>query len=902
MLFFKKKKVRLELKPPFLLKYNIKVMEKPAREKIYLIDGSSIIYRAFHAIPATLSNSKGLPTNAIYGFLQSLLKIIKDFNPGYIAVAFDVKGPSFRHEIYTEYKAERPPMPDLLSAQIPYIKRLVAAFRIPVLEKVSFEADDIIATVAKRIDGEADIAIVTGDKDMYQLVDGGTVILDYMAGKEYGPKEVEEKFGVGPDRIRDLLGLAGDASDNIPGVPGVGLKTAAKLLNQFGTFEAIFENIPKVSGEKLKENLKNFKDQALLSRNLASLHPDVPFECTMDDLKYNGPDTGVLKPLLTELEFRKILQELIPENRLDEKAGDYNAITTEGELIEALKRLKGTISFALFLTEAGVAGKALAMAAATESGKAFYLPVMENIGYGLSEHLILKNLKAVAEDDNIKKVTGDAKALYIYFGQSDIELKGVAFDTSIASYLINPSRSDHSIEAVSSEYLGEVAKDEALDELDMESAKNICCSIACNIGVLYKILDKKLINENLKDLYLDLELPLAEVLASMEITGIKVDRVKLLDLSKEMDIELRSMEECIYRAAGGQFNINSPKQLSELLFEKLKLRPIKRTKKGFSTDEEVLTQLAASHEVPALIIGYRQLAKLKSTYVDALLEIVNPATGRVHTSFNQTVTATGRLSSSRPNLQNIPVRGEGAGRIREAFIAEEGFTFLSADYSQIELRLVAHMSEDPFLTDAFTKDEDIHTRTASEVFGMVPGLVTSEMRRRAKAINFGIIYGMGPYGLSVELGISVREATVYIDNYFSHYRKVKEFIDSTVDEASRRGFTVTLFGRRRFIPELKSPVESTVRLGQRLAINTPIQGTAADMIKAAMLKISHILKVEGLRSRMILQIHDELIFESAIEELEKLKEIVIGEMSGVLSLKVPVKVNTKTGPNWNLVE
>ncbi|MBI5587695.1 MAG: DNA polymerase I [Deltaproteobacteria bacterium] len=877
-------------------------LKKGNGDRLFIIDGSSLIYRAFHAIPATFTNSKGMPTNAVYGFIQSLRKILKDFKPGYIAIAFDVKGPSFRHEMFTEYKAQRPPMPDLLSVQIPYIKEAVGAFKIPALEMPSFEADDIIATLVKKVETEEGIrvAVITGDKDMYQLVDDRTVILDYLTEKEYGPAEVVEKFGVAPSLIRDMMGLAGDSIDNIPGVPGVGLKTAAKLIKEFGSLENIYENLEAIKGEKLKDNLKNFREKAFLSRELATLHPDVPLECGLKELKYDGPDYKLLEPLLNGLGFKKILSELLPEIPVEPEEGtDYATVTDESGLDRVVNALKDAprASITLFMTEEGMAGVLKGLTLAVSTKKAFFIPA--GVG-GIDESLLHKRFKGFLEDPSVKKETDNSKALYLYFSKAGICVAGVGLDTSLASYLLDPSRSDHSIATLAYEFLG--AHYEETKSGEPEDLKMSCCKKACLIHEIALLLDKKLEEAALKKLYLEMELPLAEVLASMELAGIRVESAKLRDLSKEIEINLADTEKKIYAVAGVEFNINSPKQLSEILFERLKLRPVKKTKTGFSTDEEVLTKLASEHEVPALIIGFRQLSKLKSTYVDALLEIINPSTGRVHTSFNQTVTATGRLSSSRPNLQNIPVRNEAAGRVREAFVPDAGFTFFSADYSQIELRIVAHMSEDPVFIDAFMKGEDIHTRTAGEIFGIMPSLVTSEMRKRAKAINFGIIYGMGPYGLSAELGISMKEATGYIENYFAHYSTVKRFIDRTIEEAFERGCTVTLFGRRRFIPELKSAVESTARLGARFAVNTPIQGTAADMIKAAMIRIYRLLKKGGFKSRMLLQIHDELIFEAAVGEVEVLSALVKKEMEGVVELKVPVVVNLKYGSNWKTVE
>ncbi len=877
-------------------------MSEEIRKRLFIIDGSSIMYRAFHAIPATFSTSKGLPTNAVYGFTQSLRKILADFKPEYAVIAFDVKGPSFRHELMPAYKAERPPMPDLLSVQVPYVKRAAKAFNVTCLEMASFEADDVIATLAKRFEAEGlKIAIITGDKDMYQLVDEDTVILDYMTAKEYGPAEVKEKFGVGPERIRDLLALAGDASDNVPGVPGIGMKTAAKLLDEFGSIDNIFEGVESISKPKLKENLKANKDQAMLSLQIVTLNPDVPVECGLEDLRYTGPDFAALESLLSEMEFRKLLKELIPEvPRVEEEGADYGGIVDLKALKVLAHELQGLREFSIIcsLTDEGFGGSLKGLSIGLGGKKARYIPAGMD---ALSERSVADALKSIIEDPAISKHTDNSKPLYLYFSRMGIEAGGIEMDTSLASYVVNPSKPDHSISALGYELLG-VSPEEVRDGADMFAETRVECKKASIILEVAGKLKKELEADNLWGLYSEIELPLAKVLSHMEAAGIRVDVGKLTDLSKEIERVIASLEREIYASAGTEFNINSPRQLSELLFERLKLKPVKKTKTGFSTDEEVLTQLSAQHEVPRLIINFRQLTKLKSTYVDALSEIVNPATGRIHTSFNQTVTATGRLSSSRPNLQNIPIRGEMAGRIREAFVAPAGSRFICADYSQIELRIVAHLSGDPILADSFIKGEDIHTRTASEVFGIMPALVTGEMRRRAKAINFGIIYGMGAYGLSTELGISMKEAQDYITRYFDRYREVKAFIDSTIAEAAQRGYTLTLFGRRRFIPELKSPIESTMRLGQRLAINTPIQGSAADMIKAAMLRIDQRLRDSGMGTKMLLQIHDELIFEAPVGELEEAKELVRSEMENVLPLKVPVVVNIETGPDWKSVE
>ncbi|MBI5885570.1 MAG: DNA polymerase I [Deltaproteobacteria bacterium] len=853
------------------------------RPTLIIIDGSSVIYRAFHAIPQTITNRSGMPTNAIYGFTQTLRKILADWKPDYIGVAFDVKGPSFRRELFTEYKATRPPMPDALQPQIPFIKRIVTGYGIPVLEKEGYEADDIIATLVKRLGAQVKTRIVTGDKDMYQLVGDNVVILDYLAGKEYGTAEAEAKFGVSPALLRDLLGLAGDSSDNIPGVPGIGPKTAVKLIAEFGSIEDIYANIEKVSSEKLREKLRANKAQAELSKELATLHPDVDFDADLKGLRMSVLDKEQLVPLFRELDFKKFLAELEtgqPPVLQPDEGPDAEVVTGTGVEAEArVLKTAGRFALSLVLTETGPG-----LSVCSDGTRPAFIPL---------DNGAIERLRGILEDDKLVKDTDDSKALYLFFMRHGVRLRGIRIDASLASYIIDPSRNDHSIDALKSAMLNLAPHD---------GAQGVHKK-ACDILKLADLLDKQLNDDNLMGIYAGLELPTAEVLASMELAGIKVETEILRALSKEMASDLAVMEAAIYEAAGTEFNINSPKQLSEVLFERLGLKPVRKTKTGFSTDEEVLRQLSNKHKVPELILSFRQTSKLKSTYVDAILELVDPADGRVHTSFNQTVTATGRLSSSRPNLQNIPTRTPSALRIREAFVAPEGFTFLSADYSQIELRIVAHLSQDAALMDAFIKDEDVHTATASEVFGVLPGLVTPELRHRAKAINFGIIYGMGAYGLSSELNCSVKEAESYIAGYFAHYKAVKAFIDRTIEEAKAIGYTTTLFGRRRYIPELASPVDAVKRFGERMAVNTPIQGAAADMIKAAMVSIHKRLNADGAgRSRMLLQIHDELIFETPVDEAASLAKLVKVEMEDAIRLSVPVKVNIKQGANWRVVE
>ncbi len=873
-------------------------------KRFFIVDGSSCFYRAFHALPV-FTNSGGLPTNAVYGFTQTLRKLIKDYSPEYMFVAFDSRGPTHRHELYESYKAQRPSMPDDLIPQIPYIKEMVKALNIASLEKEGFEADDIIAWAARLGNAKGlKVYIISGDKDLYQLVNDKTVILDYVKDKELGEAEVREKFGVGPERISDLLALAGDTSDNVPGVPGIGVKTAAKLIERFGGFDEVYSSIEEVSGKKVKENLINFRDQALLSRELVKLVPDLDLDLEIESMPVLPPETEALKKILKELEFTKLYNELIPAG--DEIATEYTEVRSAGELRSAMTGFKATGSLAVYpLVEGeGIRAGLLGIGLYSGEGEAAFVTVSGDPGEGVNEAEALSILNDVTGSGGASLITNDAKTLYTLFQRNSLRLiNHPEMDTALASYLIDPSSGRHDIESDGLRMLGLRAAHSGQKLKDLEAGE-ISLYGASRAEILYKLSERLAVEaaaSGCEGLLADMELPLSEVLSYMELQGVKVDVALLKTLSEELRVEIKDLEASIYALSGSEFNINSPKQLAVLLFEEMGIKPVKKTKTGFSTDESVLKTLAGEYEIAEKILSYRGLSKLKSTFVDGIASLIDPSTGRVHTTFNQTVAATGRLSSSNPNLQNIPVREGYSARVREAFIPEEGFTFVSADYSQIELRLVAHMSGDPVLLDAFREGQDIHAITASEVFGIMPGLVTSEMRRRAKAINFGIIYGMGAYGLSSDLDISVKEASEYIDNYFTHYKLVKEFIDKTIDGAREAGFTETLFGRRRFIPELSSRTPATRKFGERIAINTPIQGTAADMIKAAMVSIYRRLGAEGFASRMILQVHDELIFEVPPEEEASLSSLVIEEMEGVMELSVPIRVNIKKGPNWRQV-
>ena len=886
-------------------------MSKPT---LYLIDGNSYIYRAYHAI-RSLATSKGLPTNAIYGFTNMLLKIVKEKKPDYLAIAFDVKGPTKRHIEYEQYKAHRPEMPKDLVQQIPYIHKLVEAFNIPAILMEGYEADDIIGTISKKMEKDFDVVIVTGDKDMLQLISQNIKIYDTLKDKVYEEKDVVERFGVAPDKVVEIMGLMGDASDNIPGVHGIGEKTATALIAEFGSIENLLSNIDKLKKPKLAEVLKGSADIARLSRGLATIILDCPVEMDLNEYKKKEPDNALLIGLLKELEFTSLLKQISGEaSSLENKR--YSTVLKEDALLQLIKNIKqkGELSIDTETTsEDPMLAEIVGISISIEKDEGFYIPVSHRY-LGAPEQLkkewVLNQLKQLLEDDKIKKIGQNIKYEIIVFKNHGINLSGISFDTMVASYLLNPNKYSHGLNNIALEYLNHIMttyKDvtgsgkgqKNFSEVDIETATNYSCEDAEITYQLAKLLGPMLKEQGLERLFYDVEVPLTSVLARIEMNGVKVDTDFLSSLSKEVDAQLNDIVKRIYSLAGGEFNINSPKQLSEVLFTRLGLKPVKKTKTGHSTDEEVLTTLAKEHALPKELLDYRQLTKLKSTYIDALPRMVHPKTKRIHTSLNQTVTSTGRLSSSEPNLQNIPIRTELGKRIREAFVAEEGKMLLSADYSQIELRILAHLSGDEVLIDAFKRDEDVHTRTAMELFGAAPDKVDSNMRRFAKTVNFGIVYGMSPYGLSSDLGIPVDEAKAYIDNYFVHYKGVKEFINKTISEAKEKGYVTTMLNRKRYIPELVSANGATRNFGERMAVNTPIQGSAADLIKMAMINIDKRLDKERLKSMMILQVHDELVFETPESELEIIKELVKKEMENVMPMSVPIKVDIGTGKNWS---
>jgi len=894
------------------------------KPKLYLIDGSSYIFRAFYGIRQMLTNSAGLPTNALYGFTTMLSRVVRDEAPDYLAVVFDSKAKTFRHDLYPDYKANRDIPPEELAQQFPYFEPLVEAFNIATLRQDGFEADDIIGTMAKK--GEAAgmaVTIVSGDKDMMQLITPHVHMLDTMKDKRFEKAEVIEKFGVPPEQVIEVMGLMGDSSDHIPGVKGVGPKTATELIQKYGSIEELYKNIDDIEKAKLKEKLETDKDNALLSRQLVTIDTEMKLDCKVEDLKVKEPDTDKLRAMFTELGFKSLLENLpegsgegVAEQPATSKVETHYETIMDVKSLDALvKKLKKAKEFALDLettskhpTRAEMVGISFSWA----EGEACYIPVSHRY-LGVPEQLdkqkVVEALKPLLEDAKLKKFGHNIKYDLIVLANEGVALKGVAFDSMLASYVLDPSKRQHSLDDLAMEMLGHQnityadvagkgAKQIGFDEVSIDVAAEYAAEDSDITFRLTQALQSRLRDETLK-LYEELELPLIDVLADMEMTGVKVDREHLKKMSTKLSKALKKHEDEIYAMAGEMFNINSPKQLAVILFEKLGLPAKKKTKTGYSTDMSVLEELADGHELPAMIVNYRQLTKLKSTYIDALPLEINQKTGRVHTSYNQTVAATGRLSSSDPNLQNIPIRSDLGKEIRQAFVAEGDDWLLSADYSQIELRILAHLSGDPALIKAFKNNEDIHTRTAAEIFGQPLDGVDKDARRMAKAVNFGIVYGLSAFGLSRQLKISPGEAKAFIDQYFDLYKNVKTFMDSTIEEARQCGYTVTMMNRRRYLPDLHSKNRQVRESAERVAINSPVQGSAADMIKLAMIRLHQLLSKQKLKSKMIMQVHDELVFECPVNEKREVEALVKKEMENVWPMQVPIIVHSEWGKNWD---
>jgi DNA polymerase-1 len=897
-------------------------------KSFYLIDGSSYIYRAFYAL-GRLTNSKGMPTQAVYGFAQMLLKVIRDKSPDYVCVVFDAPGPTFRHEVYKEYKATRQKMPEDLVVQIPYIKDLVKYFGVPQVELESYEADDLIGLMADwGSERGLEVVIVSGDKDLHQLIrDPQVVQWDPQRDRVFTEAGVFERFGITPAQMIDYLALVGDSTDNVPGVKGVGDKTARQLLQQWGSLDAIYARLDEITPPGVKKKLAQHKDDAYLSRDLVSLRKDAPLNPELEKYVPASRMKQELAKLYEELGFKSLLDALRQEGGdaedrppLKEKKDQENQrkdriITRQEDLAELVRRIEGEkhLSVDLETTSrdpmlAGLVGIALCF----EDNSAYYIPLAHRgpgSGEQLSEPEVLKALAPLLAGSKVKKVGQNLKYEWVVLERHGVELHGIEFDTMVASYLLDPGKRAHDLERIAAEHLGESMisysdvtgsgkAQVGFAEIDVAKAAEYACEDAETTWRLVPMLKNGLRENGMEELYTSLELPLLEVLARMERRGILVDGGELEDLSLDFEKSMDQRAGRIFELAREEFNIQSPKQLASILFEKLGLPVIKKTKTGPSTDVSVLEDLAGEHPIVEQVLAYRSLAKLKGTYLDALPKLIHPKTGRIHTSYNQTVAATGRLSSSDPNLQNIPIRTEEGRKIRKAFVAAPGHVLLSADYSQVELRILAHYSGDEHLVEAFQAGEDVHTRTAAEMLGIPPLGVTPEMRRQAKMINFGIIYGMGAFGLARRLKISNKTAKAAIDRYFERYTGVKRFIEESIQTARERGYCESFLGRRRAIPELHSRNHTIRQQGERLAINTPIQSTAADLIKKAMIDVDKELREGGFRTAMLLQVHDELVFEAPLDELERVKEMIRDKMEHVWKLSVPIKVDMGWGENW----
>jgi len=887
------------------------------REKVYLIDGSAYIYRAYHAL-TPLSNSKGLPTHAIYGFTTILRRILRERSPKYIALTFDSRGPVFRHEIYPDYKANRPQMPDDLAQQLPYIKKIAQGYNILCLEQSDQEADDLIASVTEQLVQKGyDIVIVSSDKDLLQLVNDKVFLWDPMKDKLMDPKAVLKRYGVETDQLLDYFSLTGDSSDNIPGVHGIGPKTAQKLISENKTLENIYASIDKMVPSKLKQRLVDHKDEAFLSRDLIRLNHTAAVPKDIDEYLVGKPDRNVLCELLTELEFFSILKTDVPARKIDT---DNFFLVRD---MKTLRHLSETIKGAPFLvldTETTsldqLNAELVGISLCIDKTKAWYIPCghRDNKGNLIKGQLSIKEICEVIgpifEDKTIPKIGHNLKydwAVLSLPQNGSIHLAGPYYDTMVGAWLLDPGRRTYKLDDLCQEidlqltsYKDIVAGDKqegAFSRVGLEQAKNYSCEDVYGSLCLFEKQKPQLNELQLWSLYTDVECPLIPVLAGMELHGIVVDTGLVKELSSEFGQILASLEEDIYKVAGNNFNINSPSQLGKVLFVDLDLPKGRKTKTGYSTDVKVLERLKQYHELPGLILEYRNLAKLKSTYLDNLTRLKDNKTGRVHTSFNQCGTTTGRLSSSNPNLQNIPIRTEEGRRIRAVFYAPVKKIFISGDYSQIDLRVLAHYSRDEALLDAFFNDEDIHSLTAAEIFFVSPALITPEMRRVAKTINFGIVYGMSSFGLSSQLNLSRKEAQIFIDRYFQHYKGIKDFMEAIIVQARSDGYVTTLLGRRRQLPDINSSNRTRREFAERTAINTPIQGTAADIIKLAMLRVSNDLVSSHLNGQMVLQVHDELVLEVAEEEAEQTINIMKRAMENVIDLIVPLKVNLKSGQN-----
>ena len=863
-------------------------------KKLLIIDSNSLINRAFYGV-RFLSARNGTPTNAIYGFFMTFMKLMDENKPDYVCAAFDLKAPTFRHKLYSEYKAQRKPMPDGLKVQIPIAKDILKAMGINILEKEGFEADDIIGTVSAVCENEGvECLIATGDKDDLQLVSQKTKVL--LTVTKSGNTETDccdektvfERYGVTPSEFIDVKALMGDSSDNIPGVRGIGEKTAAAIIAAAHSIENLYENIESFGiSEKNIEKLLADKESAFLSKTLATIDQNVPIELDFESLiPQDLSQKPELYDILKSLDLNKLIQRMGVKNEDVPKKVDF----LDGAVTECVETKEQVQKVAQKIREKGETACLFELAEGVLRRAAF---AVENYAASVSINgETEETVREILRDEKIKKYTVNIKDMYVYY-----EVCGVCYDAAIAAYLINPSRASYAISDLAYEFLGyEFTAKTQISLFDAE--ENTLAEEALAIMPIVEITKEKLKENGQESLYYDIELPLCEVLADMQKQGVLIDKVRLKEFSEEIAARIDGLVGEIYSLAGGEFNINSPKQLAEILFSKLSLKPLKKTKSGFSTNAEVLEKLQNKHPIIPKILEYRTLSKLKSTYCDGLMAVINEKTGRVHSVFNQMTTVTGRISSTEPNVQNIPTRTELGSYMRKMFVAKSGCVLADADYSQIELRVLAHISKDKNMIDAFLKNEDIHRVTAAQVLGIAPEDVTKEQRNSAKAVNFGIVYGIGEYSLSQDLKISVKQAKEYINSYLEKYSGVREYMENIKEQARKNGYVETLLKRRRYIPEINSSNFNTRAFGERVALNTPIQGTAADIIKLAMVRIYRRLKAEGLRSKLILQVHDELIIEAFEDEKDTVETILKEEMENAVNLRVPLTVDMSEGKSW----
>jgi len=890
---------------------------------LWLVDGSHAIFRAYHALPH-LSTRQGVPTNAVYGFTTMLLRAIREGNPTHLAVAFDEAGKQARSEIYAEYKATRGAPPEDLSPQFPLVRRVLEALRVPAVGMSGWEADDVIATLARRARSlDWEVVVVTGDKDLLQLVDGSVRCYDSMYEKWYGPAEVEEKWGVPPHLVADLLALTGDKIDNVPGIPGVGEKTAAALLKEFGTLEEVLSRAGEIKKPKLRENALANLETVRRARKLIQLNEDLPVPVQLEDLERKTLDEGKARALFTELEFVRLIKDL-PRPAPTPPSG-ARSITTDLVAVEKLvarARQAGRIGLLTLTSADEPLHDELLGVAISLPDESVYVPLGHRPRGGPSGALFapaeldgrkaISLLRPLLEDAQVRKDGHDLKRDLVAWKRMGIDLRGLSVDARLASYLLDPTGRDHSLAQTARERIscelpvlkelcektGKGKKATPLPEVPVDEVGAAACALVEGARRLSAALEEDLrADPELWQLYSELELPLEEVLARVELTGISLDVPRLEALNRELGTQIDQLLREITELAGEEFLPTSNQQLAEILYKKLQLPVLKRGKTGPSTDQEVLEELAEQHAMPAKVLEHRQLTKLKTTYLDALPAALGKD-GRLHTTFDQAVAATGRLASINPNLQNIPIRTPLGARIREAFIPRSGWKLLSADYSQIELRVLAHVSSDPVLRDSFLSGEDLHARIAGETFGVPAAEVTRQQRDIAKMINYGIAYGLSSFGLAHRLGLPQSEAHSIIERYFARYRKVKEWLDATIEEARRSGRVKTLFGRRRYLPDINSKNPAARSAAERTAVNTPIQGTAADLVKRAMLRVDRALAARALQAKMLLQVHDELVLEAPPAELDSVGALLVEEMKGAADLAVPLEVELGHGDTW----